>query len=271
MRSVLTLVLLSACARQPLGLPADATALEVLPLERGALGAYFDRAIYVHGIYVVAAPEVAGAKLRHAAQVTAQYLDNDADGVVDAPGLTGALATNRATLMMFANERDAERSGIFEDPVLDRIWGQDLYGVETAPPRGFDASLEETLHLIHTAGYMHLWPDELMPMPGTPLMDAMDVARGGRFFDIPRPYPEESWYHYYDPTCDYACQGVEYFYWGLTTKLGAQADRCDAIAVEWEPCTPDLLARTDAGMSTLLDEPVLTLPTVLPDGTYTAL
>jgi hypothetical protein len=240
-------------------------------MERGVFDAYFDRAVYVYGIYVVAAPEVERSKLMHAAQVTAQYLDNDADGRVDEPAVSEALADNRALLMMFDTFRDAELSGIWEERALDRVWPQDLYGDETAPVGDFDASLEETLHLIHTAGYMSVWPTLVTPAPGRPLADAMDVARGGRFFDIPRPYPDEAWYHYDDRTCDYGCQGVEYFYWGLTTKLGAQADRCREIAVEWEPCTPELLESTDLALSELLDDPSLILPSTLPDGTYTAL
>jgi len=69
-------------------------------------------------------------------------------------------------------------------------------------------------------------------------MDAVDAARGGRFEEVPDTYPPEAWFHYDDETCSRKCMAVEYFYWGLTTLLGAQADqnRCDRISGEWELC-----------------------------------
>ena len=71
----------------------------------------------------------------------------------------------------------------------------------------------------------------------------MDLARGGRFSSVPSTYPEESWYHYDDRTCDYYCMMVEYIYWGITSWLGAQdfPGRCEEIDREWELCTMDCL------------------------------
>ncbi len=62
----------------------------------------------------------------------------------------------------------------------------------------------------------------------------------------------------------------EYFYWALTTLLGAQSDeeRCHDISIEWELCTPDALKSVDTGMYSLLTDPQYNLPTVLPDGSY---
>ena len=48
-------------------------------------------------------------------------------------------------------------------------------------------------------------------------------------------------FHYGDATCGFACLCAEGLYWALTTLLGAQALRCDAIADEWEPCTAEAL------------------------------
>ena len=97
-------------------------------------------------------------------------------------------------------------------------------------------------------------------------------------------YPEGAWYHYDDTTCDYECMSSEYFYWGLTTLMGAQAGycddeianeferpcRCDEIANEWQPCTPERLQAEDVLLYSLLTDSTYNLPTVLPDGGYYA-
>jgi hypothetical protein len=100
----------------------------------------------------------------------------------------------------------------------------------------------------------------------------MDLARGGRFRRVPRRYPEAAWYHYDDRTCDYECMAAEYLYWALTSHLGGQAfpGRAEEIAHEWECPTPELLATRDPGVVRLLTDPTLSLPRVLPDGTYSA-
>jgi hypothetical protein len=98
----------------------------------------------------------------------------------------------------------------------------------------------------------------------------MDLARGGHFESIPSSYPEEAWYHYDDRTCDYECMMVEYFYWGLTSMMGAQNydGRCEEIAREWEACTPELVQSMDPALHSLLTDPAHKLPSILPDSTY---
>ena len=48
----------------------------------------------------------------------------------------------------------------------------------------------------------------------------MDVARGGKFIEIPKKYPGQSWYGYDDETCDYECMAAEYIYWGIVSNMG---------------------------------------------------
>ena len=98
----------------------------------------------------------------------------------------------------------------------------------------------------------------------------MDIARGGFFTDIPSSYPEGAWYSYNDKTCDYACQVTEYFYWSLTSLLGAQdfPGRFDEISHEWKANTPGLVESMDSAVFSILTNPQYSLPTILPDGTY---
>ena len=235
---------------------------------------YFAKMVDVFGVRLYATSGVSDAKLLHAAHVMAQYLDNDEDGLVDNATAHGAMvnAPGGAALVMFASENELESSGIFNAPLQGTF--QDLYANETHPQgsgsHGFDATLEEVLHLVTHAGYSRAYPGIFGEYPGSAIADAMDLARGGQFMSIPPSYPDEAWYHYDDSTCDYGCMVTEYFYWGLTSLLGAQdyRGRCENIAVEWEACTTALMESMDPGLTALLKDPAYSLPTVIPDGSY---
>ena len=200
----------------------------------------------------------------------AEYLDNDEDGQVDDPAVVASMVSKQATLVMFQDENEAESSGIFDAEIPEDRGFQDLYGEETNESGRFDASLEEVLHLISNYGYELVYPEALGTERPTQLTEAMDLARGGYFASVPTSYPDEAWYHYDDYTCDYRCMAVEYFYWALTTKLGAQADptRCAEIAIEWELCTPEALENGDPAITAILEDSTYKLPTVLPNGIY---
>ena len=90
---------------------------------------------------------------------------------------------------------------------------------------GFDASLEEVLHVV-TTGYALAWPKTFGTKKGSKLANAMNKARGGYFKEIPldsdgtAKYPASAWYTYADSTCNYKCMCTEYIYWALTSILG---------------------------------------------------
>ena len=132
----------------------------------------------------------------------------------------------------------------------------------------FDVSLEEVWHIISHAGYATAYPEAFGEGAGTALSNAMDLARGGRHNGVPSNYPEGAWYTYDDRTCDYECQSTEYFYWALTSLLGAQANRLDEIGNEWRLNTAQKLQEGDPAIYQLLTDPTYALPTILPDGTY---
>jgi hypothetical protein len=239
----------------------------------------FEKRVDVIGVTIFATARTADAKVLHAANVLAQYLDNDADGQPDNRRVVEALRKRRAAIIMFATEREAE--SIFEDleeevptHVLDAMGLQDLYGSETHPGgagRGvFDASYEEVLHLITHYGYASVYPEVFGEKPGTQIAECMDMARGGRFRRVPRRYPKGAWYTYDDRTCDYSCQITEYVYWGLTSILGAQdfRGRLDEISQEWRLNSADKVRQHDPALYKLLTDPAYALPTKLPDGKY---
>lgn len=228
----------------------------------------FNRKVVVFGIDIYAAPKVEDSKLLHAANVMAQYLDNNADGTPDNLLVVEKMVANKAFLFLWKSQGD------MGTPPAGRL-GQDLGNDETNPnyvQQGktgrFDASLEEVWHLITHAGYAYAYPSIFGEQQGTTLTNAMDKARGGSFTSIPNPYPTGAWYTYDDTTCTYDCQATEYFYWAMTSILGAQTNRAADIENEWKLNTKAKVAQTDTAIYALLTTPRYQLPQVLPNGKY---
>jgi hypothetical protein len=256
--------------------------------------AYFGKRVDVFGVPVHATVNAPDAKVLHAAGVLAQYLDNDGDGSPDDPYLVETMRRNDGRLFM-AVDRD-ELDEIFEQidrdhpgslaktawwigpegiTPADSVW-QDLQAEETVLTGGdggeFDGALEEVLHLITHVGHANAYPEAFAEAPGSRIAAAMDVARGGRFPGVPDQYPVEAHYTYYDETCVYQCQVTEYLYWALTSLMGGQdaPGRLDEIGDEWRLNTPEKLAAGNPEVYALLTDPEFNMPTVLPDGDYTA-
>lgn len=222
-----------------------------------------NRKVMVFGIPIYAFYNVEDSKLLHAANIMAQYLDNDENGVVDNSLLLTTLLNNDTALFMWKTESQINLNA------------QDLGADESIPEwhvngqiGQFDAALEEVWHVITYSGYSDAYPEVFGENSGTSLTNAMDIARGGSFTSIPENYPINAWYTYDDQTCDYQCMATEYFYWGLTSILGAQENRLNEISQEWDLNTRSLVENTDTSIYALLTNPLYKFPSVLPDGTY---
>ena len=228
--------------------------------------------IKVFGMSLLATESFPNDRLAWVATIAAEYLNNNEDGLPDDAAVSAELANGHASMLLSASESESGVLG--KHPNTEYMHHKQPQGANESTPNGWlgggDASLEEVLHLIQNGGYGPAHPN-LNPGNGNTynlLTDAMDVARGGRFKTPPMPYPAVAWYSYDDATCDYACMAVEYFYWGLTTVLGAQASRCTQIQNEWKPCTKAEFQATDTKLYSLLTNPAYNLPTRLPDGRY---
>lgn len=232
--------------------------------------AAFNRKVVVFGIDIYAVKEVEDRKLLHAANILAQYLDNDEDGNVDNKLVLDKMLDKKAYLVIWKNESDLNIS-----PPSDRE-GQDLGNDEINPDfvkngnnGSFDASLEEVLHLVNNAGHSYAYPQIFGQNTTSQLAKAMDIARGGKFISIPNQYPSSAWYTYDDQTCDYvSCQTIEYLYWALTSILGAQENRENEISNEWKLNTREKVEKTDKAIFSLLTNEVYKMPKILPDGSY---
>ena len=118
-----------------------------------------NRKVSVFGIDIYAVPEVNDSKLLHAANVLAQYLDNNEDEIVDNIEVHNKMLENKAFVIMWKDNTDLDIN-----PPDNRI-GQDLGDDETNPSfvinnqQGqFDASLEEIWHIISHSGYAYAYP-----------------------------------------------------------------------------------------------------------------
>lgn len=158
----------------------------------------FNRKVVVFGVDIYAVAGVSDKNLLHAANVMAQYLDNDEDGQIDNPLVLDKMLENKAYLVMWAKERDLNSV----NPPSDRL-GQDLGNAETNPAYvtsgfsgRFDAALEEVLHIINNAGHSYAYPNAFGQNENSELAKAMDIARGGKFMSIPSSYPSDAWYTY---------------------------------------------------------------------------
>jgi hypothetical protein len=249
--------------------PETGPAVESADHNEGAVT--FTKQVEVFGLHVYATSTTSDDKLLHAANVLAEYIDNDENGQPDNPKILQALQEAEGAIVMFKDEREAELSDWRTTPR-----GQGLYDEETIPngrAQGrFDASLEEILHLVSDLGWAGAYPEVFGRVPGTQIANAMDRARGGRFFDVPRHYPARAWYSYDDATCDYDCQNSEYIYWALTSILEAQdyPGRLDEIGREWKLNTREKVRTGDPAVYSILTDPEYRLPKVLPDGKYQA-
>ena len=122
----------------------------------------FTKKVVVFDVPIYGTSQVDDAKMRHAANVMAEYLDNDEDGQPDNTLVVNALKDNHGFLLVWKNESDLN---IFES-LEHADAGQDLGADETIPvwhtngnQGQFDASLEEVLHLITHIGYHNAYPD----------------------------------------------------------------------------------------------------------------
>tara|TARA_B100000315_G_scaffold258837_1_gene312390 strand:- start:634 stop:1638 length:1005 start_codon:yes stop_codon:yes gene_type:complete len=258
----------------------SAQTLEIEPNPGGPHEAFdmFSKYVNVHGVGIFSVSNVSDSKVLHAANVMAEYLDNNENGIPDNTSIINQMVENNSSMVIFTSPWSNQIDQFFEvlesNPPNFELAIQDLYGTEINPNfpinQEFDATLEENLHLICFGGYSYVYPEQLGEWPGTDIADAMDIARGGFFWNVPNQYPDEAWYHYDDTTCDYGCQITEYWYWALTSLLGAQnyTWRCNWIADEWELCSPEQVQTTDVAITEILTNPLFIFPTKLPDGTY---
>ena len=225
---------------------------------QNAINEFFPIKIEVYGVKIIGTEATPRKDIKKAAKVLKQWLDNNGDNKPDNSLVVDELIKNSAILAMGKTESDLENSFDNLIDVLEEIdvdvdnFEKSLIGLISEEPN--IAYLEEILHLVTQVGYANAYPEVFGEFEGSRNSQAMDIARGGFYNLTPKVYPENSWYHYYDKSCDYSCMITEYFYWSLTSLLGAQINRYDKISEEWELNTPKKMERDKMMMELLQDE-----------------
>ena len=178
-------------------------------------GFFVKSAVVFDAVTICGTKSVPDDKLSHAAQVAAQWLDNDQNGRVDEPRLLAELRDTRPVLVMSARGFPSRAIDKIMDRLDQRV-GQDLAADETAPARrdARDASQEEIHHLIVNAGWMPLAPQLFSDRR------AMRSALYAAWQEAER----KRLYAYNDWTCDDSCKVVEFFYLATAAYLGSAID-----------------------------------------------
>jgi len=233
----------------------------------------FAKKTSVFGIPIYGSAATSDESMLHAANVMAQYLDNNEDGEPDNQLVIDHMLEQGAALIMTKDESELESLSktIPQSGSLQDLYESEVVIADNTSGR-FDATLEEVLHLITHIGYAGVYPEVFGEAIGSQIANAMDIARGGQFTTIPASYPDSAWYRYDDQSCDYSCMVTEYTYWSLTSILGAQhADgRLAQISNEWQLNTLAKVKAKDSAVYDILTNGQYGLATQLPDGNYAA-
>ncbi len=173
----------------------------------------FGKSAIIFGHMLICAKDnISHEKLAHAAQVAAEWLDNDLDGQIDEPGLINSMKKSKPLLIMSQYEFTQQEIYKLESSFDDYL-GQDLYGEETKPG-GYirDATQEEVLHLVVNSAWSVLYPEIFGQETSSKVYKEWEKAE------------RKGYYSYGDPTCDNICKSSEFFYLSTAAYLHAKSE-----------------------------------------------
>ncbi|XP_013385781.1 uncharacterized protein LOC106155430 [Lingula anatina] len=239
---------------------------------------YFTKYLNVFGVHIVAVEDIPDTRVRHTANIMAEYLDNDGDGKVDNKAIVSKLIENKALFSLFRSTsqmntmqyKSRKSMAIFKAYKMEfNLFKNDEYLNES----DIDFTLEETLHLITGFGFAFAFPAVFGENSGSTLgkITLEAIADCGLAYKHTYKWPYcKGVYHYKDPTCKMNCLTSELIYWGLTSILGIQKKpvRAAYISNEWELYNKLLLRTKLPQLYHLLTDPKYRFPTVAPVGHY---
>jgi len=217
----------------------------------------FDKSALVFDTLLICGTNgVSAEKLTYAANVAAEWLDNDEDGNVDEPRLLDAMKGSDPVVLMTGNGITALAMPSLLPAVLGRK-SQDLSAAETNPTGDRrDASQEEIHHIIMNAGWQTL----------APTIFSDQTSNHSKLYQAWKFANDNAHYAYDDPTCNDSCKVVEFVYLATAAYLGSAADlESDEMRLK----TRAALAETIPAVIEIFESTDYTYPTNhWPDGTY---
>ncbi len=225
---------------------------------------FFPKQVDVFGVKILALEKTPDKSINKAKSILSQWLDNDNDGKADNQLVVNNLLKNNCAMAMGKSIRkiDSVLDNKLEKKGIGKKQTEGMFALASKEPN--IAYLEEILHLITDCGYAYAYPEIFGEYKGTKIALAMDKARGGYFEKIPKRYPKGAWYTYDDKSCDYSCMVTEYFYWSLTSYLGAHKNRYEEISEEWKLNSKEKMKK-DKLMVGLITNPEYKIPKKLPN------
>ena len=258
----------------------------------------FTKGLTVYGISLLATSGVSDAKLLHAANVTAELLDNNEDGTVDNLCVVAKLNSLSTYVTMYNTDASEFNTDtlVAAGAAKNTGLGANETVVNYEDDSSHDASIEEIFHLITQYGYSNVYPTvfgESNTSTST-MAVAMDVARGSttpqRTLDegdnstgwdynntscstagsVDNTSNDKAWYFYADTTADYQTMQTEYMYWSVSSKFGMHDSTAGLTkaSTEWCPNTKAKLLAQDPTIYNLLDNSTYAFPTVMPNASY---
>ena len=240
--------------------------------------------IDIFGIWVISTKSAPENYVLHTANVLAEFIDNDLDGMPDDADVLKYLVENNYVVPVWTTSIRTDfwkqaRGTYCEDNIgmaASMYYDEDQWALGGIEKTGtWDTNLEEVWHVI-SQGWYETYPQAFGNQDDindtSRLREAMDIARGGKFDTVPSKYPDDAWYKYYDSTCEYHCQVSEYFYWALMSNIGALeptlTNKCEESKHEWNICTKFDLQKIDKSVYALLNDSTFRLPKNIPLGRY---
>ena len=225
------------------------------PASNSPLGMFDKSAVIFDAITIYGTIGVPAEKLKHAAKVTAQWLDNDQDGRIDDENLQKTLIKNKAIVIMskdgFSTFSMIRIRSEFSGYVL-----QDLSEEETNNSSRRDASQEEVHHIIMNAGFQKMLPKTF----------SAQKSDDSKLYKIWKDANDNGFYSYDDSTCDDACKTIEFIYLATAAYLDSQAD---LFSDEMRVKTRLALKEKLPGITEIFESNTYTYPIhIWPDGNY---
>ncbi|MEM7343172.1 MAG: hypothetical protein AAF485_02935 [Chloroflexota bacterium] len=221
--------------------------------------AIFDKSALIFDTFLICGTNgVSADKLTHAANVAAEWLDNDEDGQIDEPRLRETFKESKPVVIMSA--RGVSFTAMPRvSSALSGYQPQDLWAFETNPTdNSRDASQEEIHHLIMNAGWQRLFPAVFSETAS----DNSTLYQAWTLADT------KAYYVYNDPTCNDSCKVTEFVYLATAAYMEMGAEK-DLASDEMRLKTRQTLNETIPAVIQIFESTDYVYPTnQWPDGVY---